>query len=72
MVLKLGHSDSTSDIPWTFRNTVLKMEISWADRVKEGRNTAHAIKREANWIGHILRRNCLLKHITEGKTRKKT
>jgi hypothetical protein len=22
---------------------------------------------EANWIGHILRRNCLQKHITEGE-----
>ena len=24
-------------------------------------------KRKANWIGHILRRNCLLKQVTEGK-----
>ena len=24
-------------------------------------------RRKGNWIGHILRRNCLLKHITEGK-----
>jgi len=23
--------------------------------------------RKANWIGHILCRNCLLKHVTEGK-----
>jgi hypothetical protein len=23
--------------------------------------------RKANWIGHILRRNCLLKYIIEGK-----
>jgi hypothetical protein len=36
-------------------------------RVKEERNILHAIRgRKANWIGHILRRNCLLSHITEG------
>jgi hypothetical protein len=37
-------------------------------RVKEERNILHAMKRrKANWIGHILRRNCLLKHVIEGK-----
>jgi hypothetical protein len=37
-------------------------------RVKEERNMLHTIKRrKANWIGHILRRNCLLKHVIEGK-----
>ena len=37
-------------------------------RVKEKRNTIHTIKsRKTNWIGHILRGNCLLKHVTEGK-----
>jgi hypothetical protein len=37
-------------------------------RVKEVRNILHTIKRRKdNWIGHILRRNCLLKHVTEGK-----
>jgi hypothetical protein len=37
--------------------------------VKEERNILHTIKRRnANWIGHILRRNCLLKHVTEGNT----
>jgi hypothetical protein len=24
--------------------------------------------RKTNWIGHIWHRNCLLKHVTEGKT----
>ena len=52
------------------------MEISWTDhvrmkkyylRVKEQRNILHEIrKRKANWIGHILRRNCLLQRVTEG------
>jgi hypothetical protein len=36
--------------------------------VKEERSSLHAIKKSnANWIGNILRRNCLLKHVTEGK-----
>jgi hypothetical protein len=53
-----------------------KMEISWADRVrnevlqrvKEERNIPHAIRRrKANWIGHILHRHCLLKRLIEGE-----
>jgi hypothetical protein len=37
-------------------------------RVKEERNVLHTIKRrKANWIGYILRRNCLLKHVIKGK-----
>jgi hypothetical protein len=37
-------------------------------RVKEERNIVHTIKRrKANWIGHILSGNCLLKHVIEGK-----
>ena len=52
-------------------------KISWTDhvrneevllRVKEQRNILHEIrKRKANWIGHTLRRNCLLQRVTEGK-----
>jgi hypothetical protein len=52
-------------------------KISWTDhvrneevllRVSEQRNILHEIrKRKANWIGHILRRNCLLKQVIEGK-----
>jgi hypothetical protein len=52
-------------------------KVSWNDRVrneevlhrvKEERNIVHTIKRrKANWIGHILRRDCLLKHVIEGK-----
>jgi hypothetical protein len=37
-------------------------------RNKEERNNLLIIKRrKANWIDHILRRNCLLKQIIEGK-----
>jgi hypothetical protein len=80
MVLKLGrfgqvdqeHLESFE--MWCWR----RMEkISWTDhvrnedvllRVKEQRNILHEIrKRKANWIGHILRRNCLLQRVIEGK-----
>ena len=37
-------------------------------RVNEQRNILHEIgKWNANWIGHFLRRNCLVKQIIEGK-----
>jgi len=59
---------------WCWR----RMEkIIWTDhvrneevllRVKEQRNILHEIrKRKANWIGHILRRNCLLRRAIEEK-----
>ena len=54
-------------------------KISWTDhvrneevllRVNEQRNILHEIrKRKANWIRHILRRNCLLKQVIEGKVK---
>jgi hypothetical protein len=37
-------------------------------RVEEERDILHTIKRrKASWIGHILRRNCLLKQLFQGK-----
>ena len=37
-------------------------------RVTEERNILHKIKRrKAKWVGHILRRNGLLKYVIEGK-----
>ena len=37
-------------------------------RLNEQRNILREIrKRKANWFGHILRRNCLLKQVIEGK-----
>jgi len=53
---------------WCWR----RMEkISWTNHVRnEQRNILHEIRKwKANWIGHILHRNCLLKQVTEGKTK---
>ena len=51
--------------------------MSWTDHVrnedvsltvKEQRNILHEIsKRKAKWIGHILRRNCLMQQVIEEK-----
>ena len=39
-------------------------------RFNEQRNILHERrKRKAMWIGHILRRNCLLKQVIEGKVK---
>jgi len=36
--------------------------------VKEEKNIPYTLKRrKANWNGHLLRRNCLLKGVTEGR-----
>jgi hypothetical protein len=54
-------------------------KISWTDRVRNEKvlqesrpeitYLVHTInRRKANWIGHTLRKNCLLKHVSEGKT----
>jgi hypothetical protein len=43
-------------------------EVLGLHRAKEERNILHTIKiRKAEWIGHIFRGNCVLKHIIEGK-----
>jgi hypothetical protein len=64
---------------WCWRRL---QKISWTDHVrneevlhtvKKERNILPTIKRrKANWIGHILRRNCLLKHVVEGMIKGKT
>ena len=53
------------------------MEISWTDRVRneevlcraqEEKKVVRTIeKRKVDWIFHILRRNCLQKHVIEEK-----
>ena len=52
-------------------------KITWTDhvrnekefqRVMDERNVLQAVKRrKANLIGHILRRNCLIRHFIEGE-----
>ena len=52
-------------------------KISWTDRVrneevlqkiKDERNIVQTIKiKKANWIGQILHRNCLIKHVIRGE-----
>ena len=52
-------------------------KISWTNhvrneevliRVNQQRNILHKIRKwKANWIGHILCRNCLLQQVIEGK-----
>jgi hypothetical protein len=59
-----------------------RQKLSVLHRVKEERNKLHKIKMKSNCTGHILLRNCLLKHVIEekdrgndrndGKARKKT
>ena len=59
---------------WCWRRM---QKISWKDhvrneevflKVEERRNIMHEIsKRKANWIGHVLRRNCFLQRVIEGK-----
>jgi hypothetical protein len=54
-------------------------KISCIDRVRnevlhrdnEDRNIVHTTRRKTNWIGLILRTNCLLKHGTEDNYRGK-
>ena len=71
--LKVDQKHLESSEMWCCR----RMKISWTDhirneevlqRVKEKGNILQTIKRRnANWIVHILLRNCLLKHVFEGK-----
>ena len=74
----LATSESRSEIPWKFWNVVLEKdgedrmdrmcEKRRSVRGKEERNFLHTIKiRKANCFIYVLRRNCSLKHVIEGK-----
>jgi hypothetical protein len=56
-------------------------KISWTDRVRNGvlqrikeeRSIVQTIKgMKTKWNGRVLRRNCLLKHVIEGKIEENT
>jgi len=75
MLLKLGHFGKQNRNTWkvlkcgaeeerTRSAGTMACEVS--QRVKGGKEL-HTIKRKANWNGHILGRNCRLKHIIEGE-----
>ena len=54
-------------ITWTL---CVSYHTNWNTFHRNINNILHEIrKRKANWIGHTLRRNCLVKQIIEGKTK---
>ena len=67
--------ESMEKISWTYR-----VRNEAFQRVIEYRNILYTMKRrKGNWIGHILRKNCLVKYVidgkieeSDGKTRKET
>jgi hypothetical protein len=62
---KLG--ESRSEIPGSSEMLCWRNEVV-IHRINVKRNILRQMKRrKANWIGHILRTNCLLKHVVEGK-----
>jgi hypothetical protein len=74
----LDTSEYRTEIPGKFWNVLLLKDGDQLNRlcsskevlhrVKKERNILHTIKRKkANWIGHILSRKCLRKHVIEGK-----
>ena len=79
MVQRLGHNDGMSKNNWKrFEMWVWRrMErVKWTDKIKnavvlerveEVRIMLELIsERKINWLGHWLRRNCLLKDVLEG------
>ena len=61
-------------MPLKFLNVPIE-KISWTDlvknevllRVKDKWSIKSVKRKKANWIRHVLHRNCLLKHVIDGK-----
>ena len=75
---RLSYFDSSSLYlclyPWRMEKIIWTDHVRNEDvllRVNEQRNILHEIrKRKANWMGHILRRNCLLKQVIDRKVKR--
>jgi hypothetical protein len=71
-VLKLGHFGNTRRVlkcgaGERWKKLYGPMSKNKEVLCKEDRNILPKVKRrKANWIGHILRRKCLRKHVIEG------
>ena len=47
---------------------LIYVHFFWTSVSNEETNIPHTVnRRKTNWIGRILHRNCLLKHVIEGK-----
>jgi hypothetical protein len=63
IILKCG-----AEGEWRRPVGLIMSEMKNCYRVEKERNILHRIeRRKANWIGHILCRNCPLMHVIEGK-----
>ena len=62
------HCDERYEGSNFFSVYIMEIYIYILLRIKAQRNILHEIsKPKANWIGHILCRNCLLQRVIEGK-----
>jgi hypothetical protein len=65
--VKYNSSGDSRPMPIAVRKRALRKESDIVI-LREANAHLHEIrKRKANWIGHILHRNCLLKQVIEGK-----
>jgi hypothetical protein len=66
IIILLYHT--TNSLAYSYVLSFLVIYFLILRRFKEETNILHTIKwRKDNLIGHILRRNCLLKHVIDGK-----